>query len=67
MLAHEMKLIKSQISSATTCLKLFRNCSLGAEEKVQRTFAIILPEDQVSYATCATCAQHPHWAAHNTL
>lgn len=63
MLAHEMKLIKSQISSATTCLKLFKNCSLEAEEKVQRTFAV-LPEDQVS---CATCAQHPHWAAHNTL
>lgn len=46
MLAHEMNwiiLIKSQLSSATTCLKLFKNCSLKAEEKAQRTFAI-LPE-----------------------
>lgn len=46
MLAHEMNwiiLIKSQLSSATTCLKLFENCSLEAEEKAQRTFAI-LPE-----------------------
>lgn len=55
--------IKSQHSSATTALKLFRNCCLEAEENAQRAFAA-LPED--SSALCP-CAQHLYWAAHSTM